>query len=433
MSVGEPLVAGAAPGDGGTSRLTRSEGARPRLGSQLLSLSGGRVLGALAVASLYVVGARRLGVAEYATFVLLQALAGMFLVGTELGTTTMLADVVAQDRRRARAALRRVVRMRMPLVVPVWLVLTACLVAAAPGPTSRTIETAALFLPVIASSVATSSAVSTLRALGRAWVEGLETMLFRGAQLAVSWIWLVHGGGLDALVLVNAIVSAAEAAVVTSIAVTVAPTDAVPLPRHLLTLGRGRWLTAATLISTVYDRLDTWLLALMAVPLAVSVYASAYRVFGAVLLMANAVAALAIPSTAGHAGADLVRAGRRLIAWALVLTGPAVIVVLIGAPEVMRLLFGARYAGGAGALRVLMVAVVPSAVGAAIVPRAVLLDGPRITAYFVLSLLANVAIDVAAIPFLGALGAAMGTAVCQGAMSVVVWRRYQRAALRTAG
>lgn len=403
-----------------------------KLSHQLFSLGSGRMVGALAVAAVYVIAAHRLSVTEYATFALLQALAGMFLVGTDLGTTTMLADAVAHDRRRARCALRRVIGMRLPLVAPVWLVVAGGLLVGAHGSAASTIETAALFLPVMVSSVVISSAEGVLRALGRAWVEGVETMVLRLVQLVVSWIWLQHGGGLDALVLASGAVGVVGATGVTFAAAASAPSDGVPVPAGLVTLRRGRWLTAAALVGTVYDRLDTWLLALMAAPLAVSTYASAYRVFGAVLLVANAVAALSVPSTAGQQGEALVRAGRRLVAWALVVTVPAAVVVLAEAPEVLRLLFGTRFAGGAGALRVLMLAVVPSAVGAAIVPRAVLLDGRRITTYFAVSLVANVALDVAAIPFLGALGAAIGTATCQGAMSVAVWRRYRRAARRTA-
>jgi O-antigen/teichoic acid export membrane protein len=384
----------------------------------------------LGIGALYVVAARRLPVGQYATFALAQALAGMFLAGAELGTTSMLADTIASDRRRARPASSKVLRLRLSLVLPVWVVIAGGLIVAAPGAPQADAVTAMIFLPVVVASVVTSTAESVLRALGRSWVEGLATAGFRVLQLGLSALWLAEGGGLDSLILVGAGIGTVAAATVSVAAWRSAPSVSAPVPAGAISLRRGRWLTAASLVSTVYDRLDTWLLALLAVPLAVATYASAYRIFGAVLLVANAVAALAVPLTAGRHGEDLVRVGRRLAAWALAFSAPAALVVMVAAPEILRVLFGPGYVGGASALRVLMVAVVPSSVGAALVPRAALLDGQRITGYFAASLVANVAIDLACIPELGALGAAIGTAICQGTMSWVVWRRFAQAARR---
>lgn len=395
---------------------------------QVLSLGAGRAAGALAVGALYVVAARHLPVGQYATFALLQALASMFLVGADLGTSTMLADVVSDDHRRALAAFRRVVAMRARMVIPVWVAIAGGLVVAAPGSAASVAVTAVLFLPVVVGSVISTTAESVLRALGMAWVEGAETVVFRSLQLGATWAWLVAGGGLDAAIVVNAVMSLAAALAVTAVAVWASPSDRLPVPPGALTFGRGRWLTAATVIGTVYDRIDTWLLALLATPLAVSVYASDYRIFGAVLLLANAVAALAVPFTAGQRGGDLVRTGRKLIAWALACTAPLVVLVAVLAPSLLRTLFGPGFVGGADALRILMVAALPSVVGAALIPRAMLLDGRRITVVFVASLVANVLIDVACIHWLGAVGAAIGTAGCQAAMSLFVWRRYVRAA-----
>src|SRR5207248_395262 len=68
--------------------------------------------------------------------------------------------------------------------------------------------------------------------------------------------------------------------------------------RHEFSLRRAAPVAASSLVGTLYYRVDVWLLSLLVGPAPVAVYASGYRICDGLLLPANAIATVSIPSTA---------------------------------------------------------------------------------------------------------------------------------------
>jgi O-antigen/teichoic acid export membrane protein len=164
-------------------------------------------------------------------------------------------------------------------------------------------------------------------------------------------------------------------------------------------------------------RVDALLLAAISGDRAVGEYASAYRLFEAVLFLAYAVDGAVAPVVARRMGDG--RELRRLTEIAIAALGavyvPFAVVALTEAGQVLNFIYGERYTEAAAALRWL--AVVPVLYGISAVAGVVLVASDRtrpLLAGAVAALAVNIALNLMLIPSLEGTGAAIATACGYG-------------------
>ena len=379
------------------------------LTSQASRLAGGRIAAAAVSALWFVVVARSLSVDDFGSLALLLGLGMMLSIVTDLGLSNLLADAVARDRTIARDGTRIVIVKRLGLTVCAALLVAAgYLIAQGEGGW----EVPAVFAITMLANSAYSTFTAVFRASGHAGIEGINEVASRVVVLALGWIFLSRGAGLLGVVGVYAAVDLLSLGGLGLVFDRLTRGAHRPIEPGRLALRRAKSLASAGIITTIYFRIDTWLVALIKGPQVVGRYAAAYRCFDALLIPATAVGALSIPHTSGLEGRALQRHLWRLVRLSLVFTAPLAVAVILGADPLLTGVFGAKYAGAADTLRLL-------ACGALLTAAVVVVLGPlalrssRASIALGFSLFANIGLNLIAIPRFGSEGAAMVTVACE--------------------
>ncbi len=266
---------------------------------------------------------------------------------------------------------------------------------------------------IMATAIYTS-VNAALRAAGRVGPEAANEVISRVAVLCVGGIWLAHGGGLLAAVFVYALADMASAAVLTSLA----RRHLSGVPAELDLADRFAFRAVAplavfTVLTTVYYKVDVWILALLSGAATVGRYAAAYRILDGLLLPAGAIAALLVPRISRIDAADRSRHVYRLTLAAMAVVAPAALAIALTARPIMSNLYGSAYASGAPALVVLMASAVPGAAALVLAQGAALVAGRRLAIVTALTLVSNVVFNAVLVPSIGALGAAWATLLSQ--------------------
>lgn len=394
---------------------------RSALARMIAGLSSGRVVAAGLSAVWLVVAARHLAVAEFGDLALLLALAMIFGVLAEMGYPLLVAGEVASDPRVARPITRRVVSIRLRLAVLV----TGGLVAAFSLASEGSLWLAAAFGISVAATTVQSTVAAALRGLSQVRAEITSDIGSRALVLIGGGLWLIAGGGLRAAVATYVLADVLSAAYLTTTLLRSAPPggDADP---GAVGIRRALPLATASVVATVYYRIDVWLLAMLDQPGEVAIYAAAYRVLEAMLLPSAAIGAVSIPGSTHLCSASVRRRLAKLAALGLVFSVPAGVAVAWAAPPLLETLFGPPYAEGGAVLRVLLLSLPASVVIGALGHWATLTYRWRITRALVICLAGNLVLNVVFIPLFGAVGAAGTTVVTQTlllAMVLTVIRR----------
>jgi O-antigen/teichoic acid export membrane protein len=391
-----------------------------RFRSQASWLAGGRIAAAGLSAAWFVVLARSRALDTFGSLALLLSFGLMTSIITDLGLSGLLGDLVASRPECARPGIRVVIAKRMALSAAAS-VLTAVLYLIAGG------QGGVLVPAVFAVSTFASSVYGTytevFRAIGHAGYEGANEAASRLVVLGIgSLIVVMTGGSLLAVVAVYAAVDLCSVAVLTVLFARCTEQRESIDGTEVLSLRAARSLAAAGIMSTFYFRIDAWLLALVRGERAVGRYAAAYRCFDALLLPTLAVSSLSIPYTSGLEGRALLERLRHIAAFSAAVTLPFAAATFIAAEPLVDVVFGARYASAVPALRVLAVGAVVSAAVGALLP-ALALRTPRIAGALLVSLVVNVAANLAVIPGDGAVGAACVTVACELSLGIwIAWR-----------
>lgn len=388
---------------------------RRALTRMIAGLSTGRVAAAALSAAWFVVAARQLPVAEFGDLALLLALAMIFGVVADMGYPLLVAGEVASDPGTARPVVRRVVSTRLRLVA----VATPGLVAAFALAGEGSVWLAVSLGMSMAATTVYSTAAAALRGLGQVRAEVAGEVGSRVLVLVGGGLWLVAGGGLAAAVTAYVLADVAAAAYVARVLWSRAP-PAGPLDPARVGVRRALPLAAATVVATVYYRVDVWLLALLDQPRQVALYAAAYRVLEALLLPSAAVGAVSVPGAARLDAPTVRRRLAKLAALGLAVTLPAGLVVGWVATPVLELLFGPDYADAGGVLLILLASLPASVLIGVVGHWSTLTYRWRITRALVVCLAANVALNLAFIPLFGAAGAAGTTVVTQGLLLAMI-------------
>lgn len=194
--------------------------------------------------------------------------------------------------------------------------------------------------------------------------------------------------------------------------------------RH--TLGRlcvAAWpMGVVALASVALSRLDTAMLGVLAGGAAVGRYGAAYRLVDTVLFLCFAVTRVLFPLMAGAPTAQRLRRTTETgLAFVAAVFLPYAVLLWLRGAEILRLLFGAGFATDPAVIAWLAPA--PLAFGVAyVVGFALVAPGPTARAPLAagLTLAANVLLNLALVPTLGATGAAAATTLCYALEAVLL-------------
>lgn len=334
-------------------RLPRLASGALLKGGALALERGARLLLVLRAAAL--LGEDSFGRFQYATT--LTAVAGL---AAELGLTTWSTRALARAPDGDLRALRVGLTLRALGALPYLLVVALACALGAPGEVRAAL--AGLGLSTLLLGFAEHLGAA-LRARER---------FLREALLQSSRAALLAAAGLLALRLtpsLSALCAALALASLLALALSVAALAPLAPLRALLpaptraeaseALREALPLGAASLLSTLYFKADTFFLRALAGDAELGLYAAAYKLFEGSMLLPAALLAATFPALArarDHAPAQ--RLLERRLALALLLSGAAVAALFaLGAGPLLALLYGPRYAASAAPLRALGAAV----------------------------------------------------------------------------
>lgn len=397
--------------------LSDDEAAPPRSGRQTAIIAGGRTAAAALSAMWFVVAARHLTLNEFSDLALVLALGSALFFLTDAGYSNLLgahvAKVGAIQPRALTATVDRRVRgsvLALAILVPGYLV--------AANDANPLIPL--LFVGSLIGNAIHGSVVAAFRSIGHSRAEATNEVVSRAFLLAVGWLWLSNGGGVQAAVILYSLTDLASAVVLAVLGmrwVRAHRAPAEPLPDL-------HWRTALPIaigsgFSTVYGRLDTWLVALLAPPGTSGLYAACYRITETLRLPSQAAGAvtLADANRDGAAGFQLAR--RRSLRFAALTAIPAT-ALFVGAEPILRLLFGREFAGAAPILRVLILSSLASAVVSVLGPTVSVRTGTRYAIAVGIVTAFNVGLNIVLIPRIGGIGGAWANVASETALATLL-------------
>jgi O-antigen/teichoic acid export membrane protein len=371
-----------------------------------------------------VAAARRLSPEAFGVFSLGSALGWMVAVATDFGIQLHVARAVSRTPDAAPDLLRAWLRVRVWTASAAIVIVTAALVAG-PWPASYTLPIA-IFTAMYACSGLVEFLHYFYRGLSRSDIESSLILWQRGGTLVVGLAALAWRPNVTLLAIALLIPVVVTLAVSVGIARTVAPgsRDAAPgvrstglqacdvrtdFRRHVWPIGAG------IVLSALYFRIDVFLVELWSGTQAVAVYNAVFRLVEALRLFPAAVLAVTLPSLCR--ARDL----RTVTRTSLPLVGLSLAVTVAGwvtADWIIPFVYGAQYAGGVTAFRILLLAFPLMSLNYALTHQLIGWDGQRAyAAICAAALLTNVALNARLIPLLSIDGAAWATVATEALLT----------------
>ncbi len=393
-------------------------------------------LGRLANAALGIVAvgitSRYLGVDVYGALVTVTVFTALLMALTDLGVWTIGAREIA----RRPAETQRL--MNSLFTIGIGLSLFSAAVGLVAGlaiyssPADRLVREGIvlLILAPLPFGAAAAPAGAYLVAQQRGWAGAVAST---AASVAMTLI-LVATAALD-LGFTAVLVAGAAQSIVFAVVVLAYvlprirfrpswdPALAVPLLRWALPLG------AVVVLTSLYWRIDVVLLSLVGARQDVGIYGLAYKVVDALYVLPAFVMVTLLPELARLAGDrrrrdELVQKASTVVQVAVV---PLLVFVLAFAGEIARIAGGEAFDGAAVVLRILMLGVAAGFLRAVFTEALIAVDRQLWLMYATGGLLlANVALNLALIPVLGARGAAIAFAASEAVGLVLVAALYRR-------
>lgn len=386
-------------------------------GRQTAVIAGGRILAAGLSALWLVVAARQLTLDQFSDLALVLALGSALFFLTDAGYSTLLSAHVARVGAVQRQAVTATIARRVGGSFIALLILVPGYVVAANDPNP---VIPLLFLGSLIGNAVHGSMVAAFRSIGLSRAEAANETLSRMFLLAAGFVLLRHGGGVETAVVLYSVTDLASAAVIGVLGFRWMRTHAAPAePLPDLHWRRALPIAIGSGFSTIYGRIDTWLVALLA-PAGVSgLYAACYRITETLRLPAQAAGAvtLADVNRAGDGGPALAR--HRAVRYLGLAAIPAIVLV-VGAEPILRLLFGADFASAAPILRILALSSLASAVVSVLSPTVAVRSGVRFAIAVGAVTGLNLALNVLLIPHLDGAGAAWSNVASEGVLAVLL-------------
>jgi O-antigen/teichoic acid export membrane protein len=380
-------------------------------------IAAGRILAAGLSALWLVVAARALTLDQFSDLALILALGSALFFLTDAGYSTLLSAHVARVGAVQRQAVINTVNRRiggsilaLAILVPGYLV-----AANDPDPVIPL-----LFLGSLVGNAIHGSVVAAFRSIGLSRAEAANETFSRMFLLGAGFLLLRHGGGVETAIVLYSVTDLLSAAVIATLGfrwIRTHPAPAEPLPdlhwRTALPIAIGSGFT------TIYGRIDTWLVALLA-PAGVSgIYAACYRITETLRLPAQAAGAVTL-ADAHRADADGAAIARHRAVRYLGLASIPAVVLVLGAEPILRILFGDEFAAGAPILRILALSSLASAVVSVLSPTVAVRTGVRFAVAVGVVTGLNLLLNVLLIPHLGGAGAAWANVASEGILATLL-------------
>jgi O-antigen/teichoic acid export membrane protein len=382
---------------------------------RLVKLAGGLAVGRGAASGLsaawLIVAARQLSLGEFGDLSLLLATTMVATIVSERGLQSALGIHVANHGVLDRASLRIAIVRRLPI---------AAVMAVVSGALFLAVSSTRSFAPPLlaAGSVLGASVYSTVlsgyRSLGRVSVDAGNEIVSRIAVLAAGTLWLAHGGGLVAAISCYALADIASAGAVVLLVWRRHAVDAGPAVSAIdIRLRATMPLAVVMILTTVYYRLDTYLIGLLRGSEAAGLYAAAYRFLDLAALFPLAVGGVVLAHAARQSAPGRLRTLHRLVAVSLPISIPFTAAGLLGGSKLCSLVFGASFAQAGTTATVLLLGTLPTAVAGMALPVIMVADRRAAMVLAASTLTVNLGLNLALIPVLGGEGAAIVNGISQ--------------------
>lgn len=368
---------------------------------------------ALSAAWLFI-AARQLSLTEFGDLGVILATTTVMVSVTERGVQTAFSIHVAKTQQIDMAAVRDSLLRR---IVPTFIgaVINGVLYIGATHDGRLAIPLAAA-ISLLATSVY-GTLLAGYRALGRARLDAANEVISRLTVLIVGTLVVGAGGGVIGAVATYAAVDVGSALAVAGIVA------GHHLSRHRaatapdLSLRATIPLAAIVIVLTVYNRIDTYLVALILGTEPAGLYSAAYRLVDFASVPAIAIGGLVLSVSVRRSASERLALVRRLMIASLALGLPLALLGALAGPDIVSLLFGPRFHTVGVSASILLVSAVP-AVAASIVLPIVVADDRRGTFWLAVIILAtNTTSNLVLIPWIRLPGAAVANLLSQSALS----------------
>jgi O-antigen/teichoic acid export membrane protein len=355
-----------------------------------------------------VAAARRLSAEEFGVFALGTTIGWIAVVASDFGLQMHLARSVARAPEAAGMELRRWLRVRVALAAVALIVVALSLAAFG---ASRLAPAVLLFALGYLAAGVVEFIHYFYRGLSRTDIESTLTLWHRAGLLVAGLLALWLRPGVTTLAAAMVVPPAAAALYTLRRSARLVETSTVPSdpPRPWLQefVQDVAPIGAAVVLSALYFRIDVFLLEAWKGTQTVGLYNAVFRLIEALRLFPSALVAVMLPTLVRATGpAPLLRMAAALTAFG------AVVAVAAGlaAGPLIPLLYGAGFAEGVPAFRILAMAFPLMALNYALTHQVIGWNGHRAYAVLCLgALVFNVALNARLIPALSLNGAAWST------------------------
>jgi len=330
-----------------------STAAEPKISHAILLTSAQLARGLFRLLFVVVV-ARQLGPQQFGVYALLLAMVEMLAVASGSGYADYLTRESAKDARVGWGLASQLTCLRLGC---------ALLLAGAGlgilwvlGYTRMVLVATAWLSLSLAPRSVSESVQGVLRGIGRYVAYLVVELIFDLALVGGAVFLLVQGRGLNVVIATEVIAPTAAAVVSVAFALMFRPSRRVWLGTRQL-LEKSAIFNTYAFVTNLYDRFDILMLSRLAGDYATGVYSAAYRPLGTIQLVPYGVLYSLLPALSRAAPAERDRLEK---AMGLLLNVAFVVVLatMVFAGPAIGLLFGARYAESAIALKILIWAVI---------------------------------------------------------------------------
>ena len=387
-------------------------------------LSFGRGFASVLSAAWIILAARRLTIEEFGNVSVALALIIILTSLSDFGLQFLLARDVVETGRIRRAVLDDVIVRRLGLSLVAAALMVVLNEVATHDPD---LAVPLIFSLTIVGAGFYNPSITGFRATGNINLEVTCEIVSRAVVLIGGGLWLLGGGGIMAVAIAYSGVGLAVGLVAYGFVRFESVTEALGTPRPSLSLRAAAPFVLASTVGAVYQRIDNYLLGLLRGSVAAGFYGASYRFQDLNMLIPTALGQMALSEAAGQEPRTRLSVGKRVAAQSVLLALPPVILFSLFAQPLLAFLFGARYGVAAPIVVVLMISTLPGAAAIALQGLTGVTDPRRFAGATAGSLALNVVANLALIPPLGGLGAAIANVISQtflaGAYYWALWRK----------
>jgi O-antigen/teichoic acid export membrane protein len=368
---------------------------------------------------------RYLGATGYGRLYLAISLTGIMQILVEFGLNSLVAREATRRPEEARRYLRNAGALKAGLWV-VALAIVGVVVQIAEYPAETQIAVAVLAVSVLVASQS-SLIVAVLQANDRIRWIAVTTVVEKVVYVGLGVTVLVLGYGVLAVAIVMLVGSIGALLLdlwwLRSLSRQVDLRSGVESPGWRGLFRQALPFFAVLFFGAIYFRLDVVILSLLKTDSVVGFYGAAYRLFQTTYVLPDAFLFALFPlfcRLSPTPGDGLSMAAQKGLDLLLALGIPIAAGILVLSDEIVTTLYGGEYAESIPLLRVLAIAIVLMYANGVFVQLLIATERQgRLAVTAGVAAVANVAINLALIPYLGALGAAIATVATEALVIVM--------------